>query len=108
MSATKKQKTHPAASTLPKLAAPTAKRAISIVNRWLRNEEATLVRVRQATFDPGAYCWHLPVQRSRSKANAIVFGDIYLHAATGQFVGCPGAEELQQRATALAESLRDG
>jgi hypothetical protein len=104
----RKRKVQPADPALPKLAAPTAKRAISIVNYWLRNEEATLVRVRQATFNPATYCWHLPVQLSRSKAGAIMFGDIYLHAATGQFLGCPSAEELQQRATALAEILRRG
>jgi len=101
MIATKEQT---AAITLPELAVADANRAISIVNRWLQTETGTAVHVSQATFNVATYCWHLPVLLAYPDTGPVgVIGDVFLHAATGQFVGLPDAEDLQRRAIALAE-----
>lgn len=55
MKATKKRKLKQVTQVAPKLAAPTAKRAIAIVNRWLKTEVTELLSVSQATFDPISY-----------------------------------------------------
>jgi hypothetical protein len=102
MIATKEQT---AAVTWPELAVPNAERAISIVNRWLHNEVAMLVHVSRANFIPDTYCWHLPVQLSYPDTGPLgVIGDVYLHAATGRFVGLPDADELLKRAEDMANA----
>lgn len=84
---------------------PTAERAISIVNRWLHRDVAFLIHVSRAVFNSTTYCWHLPVVLAYPTTGQLgIIGDVYLHAATGQFVGRPTAEELQERATALANA----
>jgi len=90
---------------LPELAAPNAERAISMVNRWLHSDVAFFIHVSRAIFNSKTYCWHLPVELAYPTTGPLgVIGDVFLHAATGQFIGRPGAEELQQRAIALAEA----
>lgn len=97
-------KEHAAALTLPEMAVPDADRAISIVNRWLQTETGTAIHVSHATFNVATYCWHLPVLLAYPDTGPVgVIGDVYLQAATGQFVGLPDAEDLQRRAIALAE-----
>ncbi|MGH9765992.1 MAG: hypothetical protein ACREAB_01050 [Blastocatellia bacterium] len=95
----------PAGASLPELAVPNAERAISIVNRWLHSDVAFFIHVSRAIFNSKTYCWHLPVELAYPTTGPLgVIGDVYLHAATGQFVGRPGVGELQQRAIALAEA----
>lgn len=90
---------------LPELAVPTADRAISLVNGWLQREVGMAVSTSRAFFNPSSYCWHLPVHLAYGSTGPLgVIGDVYLHAATGDFVGRPDAEELQRRAVALAEA----
>ena len=92
--------------TLPEMAVPTAERAISLVNGWLHDEISTAVNVSQAHFNAVTYCWHLPVQLAFPDTGPVaVIADIYLHAATGQFVGLVEAGELQRRAESLAVAL---
>ncbi len=87
----------------PELAVPDALRAIALVNRWLQKEIGMAVSTAQARFIPASYCWHLPVHLAYGSTGPLgVIGDIYLHAATGELIGHPAAEELLQRATALA------
>ena len=91
--------------TLSEMVVPNDERAIAIVNRWLHTEVGTAVNVSQAEFNATTYCWHLPVQLAYPDTGPVgVIGDVYLHAVTGQLIGLPKAEELEQRAIAMAEA----
>src|SRR5712692_11049317 len=87
----------------PQLAVPTANDAIEIVNRWLHREVGIAVHVTSARFDATTFYWHLPIELAYATHGTLgVVGDVYLHAATGTFVGRPSAEELIRRAEGLA------
>lgn len=87
----------------PQLAVPTAGDAISLINRWLHQEIGLAVHVTTATFAPESFFWHAPIELAYPHCGTLgVIGDVYVNAATGVFAGCPSAEELQQRAAALA------
>lgn len=89
---------------LPQLAVPSAAQAISVVNRWLHGKIGTAVNTSQASFHFDTYCWHLPIQLAYPDTGPVgVIGDVYLHAATGQFIGRPDADDLKQRAVVMAE-----
>lgn len=88
---------------LPQLAVPTAEDAIEIVNRWLHREVGMAVHATTARFDQTTYYWHLPIELAYASRGTLgIVGDVYLHAATGEFAGRPDAEDLIQRAEALA------
>lgn len=87
----------------PQFAIPSAQEAIAWINRWLHRELGTAVHAASATFDPGTFYWHLPIEVAYGTTGPLgVVGDVYLHAATGSFAGCPNVEEFRQRAEALA------
>lgn len=102
-----KEQTEPlAVAVLPALAVPSAARAVVLGNRWLHKETGMLLHVTAATFNPITYCWHLPVRLSYPDRGTIgVIGDIYLHAASGEFVGLPDPQDLLQRAESLAAAF---
>jgi len=90
---------------MPRLSVETAEDAISKVNRWLHAEVGLALNVDAADFDGKTFCWHLPVNLAYGSTGRLgTVGDIYLHAATGEFVGAPSAAELWQRAEELAEA----
>ena len=89
--------------TVPQLAVPTAFEAMTVVNRWLHREVGMAVQTTVAHFDATTFCWHLPIELAYATHGTLgVVGDVYLHAATGTFVGRPSAEELIRRAEGLA------
>jgi hypothetical protein len=89
--------------TVPQLAIPTAHEAVALVNQWVHREVGMAVHATTASFDPTTFCWHLPLELAYAMRGTLgVVGDVYLHAATGTFVGRPPAEELIRRAEALA------
>jgi len=89
----------------PRLSAATEEDSIAVVNRWLHSEVGMALNVSSATFDAETFCWHLPVYLAYGSTGRLgVVGDVYLHAATGAFVGAPTPKDLQQRAAALAEA----
>jgi len=93
---------HPLHS-LPQLAAATEEDAIALVNQWLHREVGMALNVSSATFNPDTFCWHLPIHLAYGVTGSLgVIGDVYLHAATGAFIGAPEAADLQHRANALA------
>lgn|GEM_PF-811939 len=105
MNATIEQQEQVAVAALPELAVPTAERAIMLVNRWLQKETAMLIHVTQAIFNPATFCWHLPVRLSYPDRGTIgVIGDVFLHAASGEFVGQPDPQDILRRAESLAEA----
>jgi hypothetical protein len=105
MNATIEQQEQVAVAALPELAVPTAERAIMLVNRWLQKETAMLIHVTQAIFNPVTFCWHLPVRLSYPDRGTIgVIGDVFLHAASGEFVGLPDPQDILWRAESLAEA----
>jgi hypothetical protein len=88
---------------IPQLAVPLEEDAIAEVNRWLHREVGFALNTSSATFNSTTYCWHLPIHLAYGATGSLgIVGDVYLHAATGEFVGAPEATELQRRAEALA------
>jgi hypothetical protein len=105
MNATIEKQENGAVAALPELAVPTAEQAIMLVNRWLQKETAMLIHVTQATFNPITFCWHLPVRLSYPDRGTIgIIGDIFIHAASGEFVGLPDPQDILRRAESLAEA----
>ncbi|HXG68963.1 MAG TPA: hypothetical protein VNO70_27940 [Blastocatellia bacterium] len=89
--------------TVPHLAVPTADDAIEVVNRWLHREVGMAVHATTARFDQTTFYWHLPIELAYAAHGTLgVVGDVYIHAATGDFAGRPDAEELIRRAESLA------
>ena len=89
----------------PRLSIETAEDAIAKVNGWLHQEVGLALNVDAAQFDAKTFCWHLSVNLAYGSTGRLgTVGDIYLHAATGEFVGVPSVAELQQRAEELAEA----
>lgn len=89
--------------TVPELAVATADAAIALVNRWLHREVGMAVHSTAAYFEATTFCWHVPIELAYATHGTLgVVGDIYLHAATGSFVGRPSAAELLRRADRLA------
>lgn len=89
--------------TAPHLAIATAVEAIALVNRWLHREVGMAVHSTEAHFEATTFCWHLPIELAYATHGTLgVVGDVYLHAATGTFVGRPSAAELIRRAESLA------
>ena len=92
--------------TIPKLSVSTEEEAISTVNRWLHREIGMALHTTSAQFNRVTFCWHLPIELAYPKRGTLgVIGDVYLHAATGEFVGLPEADDLRQRAETLAKSF---
>jgi len=87
----------------PQLTVPTAQDAMARVNRWLHRELGTAVHVAAATFDPATFYWHLQIELAYGTTGPLgAVGDVYLHAATGDFAGRPNPEVFRKRAEALA------
>jgi hypothetical protein len=88
----------------PQLLAATEENAIAIVNRWLHREVGMALNVESATFDPGIFCWHLPIHLAYGMTGSLgIVADVYLHAATGAIHGAlSAAAELRRRADSLA------
>lgn len=87
----------------PQLMVPTARDAMARVNRWLHRELGTAVHVAAATFDPATFYWHLQLELAYGATGPLgAVGDVYLHAATGDFAGRPDPQIFRQRAEALA------
>jgi hypothetical protein len=90
-------------ASLPHLAAATEEEAIALVNRWLHRAVGMALNVSHATFNPETFCWHLPIHLAYGATGSLgIVGDVYVHAATGTFLGAPDATDLQHRAEALA------
>ena len=90
-------------SVIPQFTVPTSQSATAHVNRWLHQQVGTALHAASATFDSITFYWHVPVELAYGATGPLgQVGDVYLHAATGQFAGHPQAELFQQRAEALA------
>jgi len=90
-------------AVMPQFAVPTAHEAVAHVNSWLHRTIGTAVHAAGATFDPMTFYWHVPIELAYGATGPLgVVGDVYIHAATGDFAGRPQAEAFRQRAEALA------
>lgn len=88
---------------LPQFVAATEEEAIALVNRRLHREVGMALNVSSHTFNPETFCWHLPIHLAYGATGSLgIVGDVYIHAATGTFIGAPEADDLQRRAEALA------
>ena len=91
--------------TVPRLAIETDENAVAIVNRWLHREVGMALNASDADFNLESFCWHVPVHLAYGETGSLgIVGDVYLHAATGEFIGVLSADELQNRADALARA----
>jgi hypothetical protein len=87
----------------PQLTVPTAQDALSRVNRWLHREIGTAVHAARATFDPATFYWRVSIELAYGSTGPLrAIGDVYLHAASGDFAGRPSVEDFRQRAEAIA------
>ncbi|MFN0121593.1 MAG: hypothetical protein ACKV2V_13955 [Blastocatellia bacterium] len=90
-------------SAAPQISMPTAQAAIAHVNRWLHQQAGTALHAASARFDPVTYYWHVTVELAYGATGPLgQLGDVYVHAATGQFAGDPPLELFARRAEALA------
>lgn len=90
-------------SARPQLLAETEEEAMRLVNRWPHHEVGMALNVESASFDPEAFCWHLPIHLAYGATGSLgIIADVYLHAASGRLLGPPSVVELCQRADALA------
>jgi hypothetical protein len=90
-------------SNRPQLSAATEEEAMTLVNRWLHREVGMALNVESATFNPEAFCWHLPIHLAYGATGSLgIIADVYLHAASGKLLGAPSVAELRRRAEALA------
>lgn len=97
--------TNQSTAAIPHLAIETVEKAIAAVNRWLHTQVGMALNASEATFNLESFCWHVPIFLAYGETGALgVIGDVYLHAATGEFVGVLSADELQRRAEALAKA----
>ena len=75
----------------------------SVIALRLHREVGMALNVESATFNPDTFCWHLPIHLAYGATGSLgIVGDIYLHAATGAFIGAPSAAELRRLTDALA------
>lgn len=92
-------------ATLPYLSVATSESATATVNRWLHKEIGFALHADGANFNPATFCWHVPIHLAFGVTGSLgVIGDVYLHAATGEFIGAPSRDELRQCADALADA----
>ncbi len=88
---------------MPQLAVPTEHDVIALVNRWLHREVGMAVHATTARFAAANFCWHVPLELAYGTHGTLgVVGDVYVQAATGEFLGRPKPQELVRRAEALA------
>ena len=90
---------------IPHLAIETSENAIAAVNRWLHQEVGMALNASEAAFNLESFCWHVPIHLAYGETGSLgIVGDVYIHAATGGFIGVLSADELQKRADALAKA----
>ena len=90
--------TLPAVLLAPPLALPDAEAARRTVARWLRAEIGDALYPAEAAFVKDSFAWHVTIWFSTaSKPLAALVADVYLSAATGDFLGKPSREQLSQR-----------
>ena len=90
---------------IPHLAIETGENAIAAVNRWLHREVGMALNASEAVFNLKSFCWHVPIHLAYGETGSLgIVGDVYIHAATGEFIGVLSADELQKRADALAKA----
>ncbi|NUM78691.1 hypothetical protein HUU40_30405 [candidate division KSB1 bacterium] len=91
----------------PFLKLPDASAAREEVGRWLLQEIGTGAYPGEATFLAESFTWHVPVWLSYAEKSQIgVLADVYLHAATGAFLGRPTREDLIRRAESLLKQVK--
>jgi hypothetical protein len=96
----------PTEQIIPALQLPDASSARNAVKHWLLKEIGQAVYPGDAEFIPESFTWHIPVWLSYAGQTKIaILADIYLHAATGAFIGRPSREDLIGRAEALLKKM---
>ena len=90
--------TLPAVTLAPPLALPDAEAARRTVGRWLRTEIGDALYPAEALFVKDSFAWHVAIWFSTaSKPLTALVADVYLSAATGDFLGKPSREQLIQQ-----------
>lgn len=79
----------------PPLAVPDAESARGVVTRWLRTDIGDAVYPAEPKFVEESFAWDIPIWFSTANSPmAALVADVYVHAATGAFLGRPTREEL--------------
>ncbi len=92
-------KTQPNADTqAPSLALPDPEAARRAVGRWLRTEIGDALYPAEVWFVAESFAWHVCIWFSAAmQPMDAPIADVYLSAATGEFLGRPTREELLKR-----------
>jgi hypothetical protein len=89
----------------PSLALPDAEAARRVVARWLRTEIGDALYPAEATFLEESFAWHVSVWLSTAQQPMVAWiADVYVHAATGAFLGRPTREEIVRRLDQITDS----
>lgn len=82
----------------PSLALPDAEAARRAVGRWLRTEIGDALYPAEVSFVAESFAWHVCIWFSTAMEPMVApIADVYLSAATGEFLGRPTREELLKR-----------
>ena len=92
-----KTQSHPEAQ-VPSLALPDAEAARRAVGRWLRTEIGDALYPAEVSFFAESFAWHVCIWFSTAMQPMVApIADVYLSAATGEFLGRPTREDLLTR-----------
>ena len=81
-----------------KLAVPDAESARRAVTRWLRTTVGDALYPAEPQFIEESFSWDVPVWFSTAgEPMAALAADVYVHAATGAFLGRPTREQFAER-----------
>ena len=87
----------------PPLALPDAEAARHAVSRWLRTHIGDALYPGEAVFVKESFAWLVPVWFSTAeRPMSALVADVYVHAATGAFLGRPTREEIDRRLHQIA------
>jgi hypothetical protein len=99
-----KNKEPQALAQAPPLALPDAEAARHVVGQWLRTHIGDALYPGAAVFVEESFAWLVPVWFSTAeRPMSALVADVYVHAATGAFLGRPTREEIVRRANQFHE-----
>ena len=88
----------------PSLALPDAGAARRAVGRWLRAEIGDGLYPAEVSFVSESFAWHVCIWLSTAMEPMVApIADVYLSAATGEFLGRPTRDDLLRRLEQITE-----
>lgn len=87
------------------VALPDVDSARRLISRWLLEEVGTALYPAEITFNKEVFAWHIGLWFSTPSQPMLAFiADVYINAATGEFLGRPTRDELLHRVEQVLKS----